>query len=59
MVISHTLEAKLQAIALYESEVRPFSHHSSAEALRAFALRWGTVAGVASAEAFELVRAVR
>jgi LmbE family N-acetylglucosaminyl deacetylase len=56
--ISQTLELKLQAMACYESEVRPFPHPRSPEALRAIAQRWGTVVGRTAAEAFQLVRAI-
>jgi LmbE family N-acetylglucosaminyl deacetylase len=59
MDISNTLELKLQAMQLYESEARPFPHPRSLEALRAIAHRWGSVAGLEAAEAFELVRFVR
>ena len=57
--ISATLETRVHAMALYESEARPFPHPRSAEALRAIARRWGSVVGVEAAEAFELVRAIR
>ncbi len=57
--ISETLDVKCQAMALYESERREFPHPRSDEALRAAALRWGSVVGCAAAEAFELIRAVR
>jgi LmbE family N-acetylglucosaminyl deacetylase len=56
--ISATLETKIAAMACYETEARPFPHPRSSEALRAIAARWGSVAGSAAAEAFELVRAV-
>ena len=59
MDISETLKAKLQAMQLYESESRPFPHPRSPEALRAIALRWGSMVGVNAAEAFQLVRSVR
>ena len=59
MDISDTLEAKVHAMAVYESEVRPFPHPCSSEALRALARRRGSMAGVEAAEAFELVRAIR
>jgi LmbE family N-acetylglucosaminyl deacetylase len=59
MDISDTLEVKVQAMALYESEVRPFPHPTSSVALRASAQRWGSMAGVEAAEAFELIRAIR
>ena len=57
--ISATLETKVQAIALYESEARPFPHPRSAEALRALARRWGSVVGLEAAESFVLARSLR
>jgi len=57
--ISATLKLKQEAMALYESEARPFPHPRSSEALRAIAQRWGSVVGFGSAEAFELVRSLR
>lgn len=57
--ISATLETKIQATALYESEARPFPHPRSAEALRTIARRWGIAVGVEAVEAFELVRAIQ
>jgi LmbE family N-acetylglucosaminyl deacetylase len=56
--ISKTLERKLEAMACYTSESRPFPHPRSPEALRAIAQRWGTVVGRDAAEAFQLVRAI-
>lgn len=57
--ISATIELKIQAMQFYESEARAFPHPRSPDALRAAARRWGAVAGLESAEAFELIRAVR
>ncbi len=57
--VTRTLEAKIAAMACYKTEVRKFPHPRSAEALRAIAVRWGSVAGCAAAEAFELVRCLR
>jgi len=57
--ISATLETKVQAMALYESEAWPFPHRRSPKALRAIARRWGSAVGLGAAEAFELVRGVR
>lgn len=54
--ISSTLAKKVQALKRYEGEVRPFPHPRSPKALEAAAARWGSVIGVASAEAFELIR---
>jgi LmbE family N-acetylglucosaminyl deacetylase len=57
--ITSTLEAKIAAMECYESEARKFPHPRSPEALRAIAMRWGSVIGCAAAEAFELVRSIR
>jgi LmbE family N-acetylglucosaminyl deacetylase len=56
--IADTLDAKLQAMAHYEGEARPFPHPRSGEALRANAQRWGSAVGVNVAEAFELIRSL-
>jgi LmbE family N-acetylglucosaminyl deacetylase len=57
--ISQTLEAKISAMQSYDTEARKFPHPRSPEALRAIAMRWGSVAGLPAAEAFELVRCIR
>jgi LmbE family N-acetylglucosaminyl deacetylase len=57
--IHETLERKIAAMQIYESETRAFPHPRSPEALRALARRWGTVVGVPAAEAFEVVREIR
>ncbi|ALM10323.1 MAG TPA: GlcNAc-PI de-N-acetylase [Candidatus Peribacter riflensis] len=57
--ISTTLEKKIEAMALYESESRAFPHPRSAQSLRAHAQYWGSVAGLEAAEAFELIREIR
>lgn len=57
--ISDTMEVKLEAMQCYDSEMRPFPHPRSAEALRAIARRWGSVSGLEYAEAFSLVRSIR
>ena len=57
--ITTTLEKKVQAMELYESEARPFPHPRSPEALRAQARRWGSTVGLGAAEAFDLVRQVQ
>jgi LmbE family N-acetylglucosaminyl deacetylase len=57
--ITETLEMKIEARACYDTEVRKFPHPRSPEALRAIAARWGSVAGLPAAEAFELIRSVR
>ena len=56
--IADTLDRKLQALAMYNSEARPFPHPRSPEALAAVARRWGSIAGLRAAEAFVLIRRV-
>lgn len=57
--VTGSLEAKVAAMECYTTEAREFPHPRSPEALRAIATRWGSVAGCAAAEAFELVRSIR
>jgi len=57
--IGKTLGKKLQALQAYSSEMRPFPHPRSKEAVEAQALRWGSVAGLPAAEAFEVIWEVR
>jgi LmbE family N-acetylglucosaminyl deacetylase len=57
--IDDTLERKIEAMRLYESEMRPFPHPRSPEALRALAMFRGSVSGLHAAEAFELVRLLK
>lgn len=56
--IAAQLEAKVAAMQIYESETRAFPHPRSPEAIRTAARRWGSVAGVEAAEAFQLVREI-
>jgi LmbE family N-acetylglucosaminyl deacetylase len=57
--IAATIDRKIEALQAYETEVRPFPHPRSPEALRAMALRWGSATGMEYAEAFEMVRSIR
>ncbi len=57
--IAPTLEKKIKAMKIYEGESRPFPHPRSSEALSACAAKWGSVAGVQAAEAFELIRDIQ
>jgi LmbE family N-acetylglucosaminyl deacetylase len=57
--ISTTLEKKIEAMEIYESEARSFPHPRSPEALRALAKRWGATTGLKAAEAFGLIREIR
>jgi LmbE family N-acetylglucosaminyl deacetylase len=57
--VGATIDLKVRCLERYRGEVRAFPHPRSGEALRAGARRWGSVAGVSYAEAFELVRSIR
>ena len=54
--ISTTLEQKLAAMACYESELRPYPHPRSLEALRHRARAWGNQQCLEAAEVFVTVR---
>lgn len=57
--IADTLNLKLRAMELYETETRPFPHPRSREALQVQARHWGSMVGVPAAEAFELIWKIR
>ena len=57
--ITDTLETKIEAMAMYDGESRPFPHPRSPQALRAIAQRWGSTVGVHAAEAFQAIRSIR
>ncbi len=54
--ISAHLEAKIEAMKIYESETRAFPHPRSPEAIEALARVRGSAAGCLAAEAFHCVR---
>ena len=54
--ITGTLETKLEAMALYRSQVRPAPHERSLQALRALAILRGATVGLGAAEAFVTIR---
>lgn len=54
--ITQTIDAKLAAMGHYTGEIRDFPHPRSRDALIAISQRWGSLAGMRNAEAFELVR---
>ena len=56
--VADTVEKKIKAMDLYESETAAFPHPRSPEALRIIAQRWGVTAGLPAAEAFILVRKI-
>jgi LmbE family N-acetylglucosaminyl deacetylase len=57
--ITDTIGRKLEALAVYSSELREFPHPRSIEGVRSLAATRGATTGVEAAEAFELVRALR
>ena len=56
--ISGYVHKKLQALAAYDSEIRPTPHSRSISHLEALAKHRGNCVGVETAEAFEVVRLV-
>lgn len=56
--ISDFLERKLEAMEIYETEVRDYPHPRSTEALRQIAMSNGVRIGMRMAEVFELVLSV-
>lgn len=57
--IEKSLEKKIEAMQIYESEAREFPHPRSPEILRATARRWGSHVGLAAVEAFQCVWEIR
>jgi len=57
--ISDTLQRKLDAMAAFGSQLRPFPHERSVEAVEHLARYRGATVGVAAAEAFVLLRWIR
>lgn len=56
--ISSFLEKKIEIMSFYETEVNPFPHPRSAEAIRALGMQRGSQSGLKAAEAFTLVRKI-
>ena len=56
--IEAEIEAKLNAMAKYKTETKPFPFPRSSEGIRALAMLRGAQAGVKFAEAFQVVRSI-
>ena len=56
--ISETLETKMQAMKVYDTELREYPHPRSLEALKHVATQNGAMFGLRAAEVFQLVLAV-
>jgi LmbE family N-acetylglucosaminyl deacetylase len=54
--ITATMDRKIEAMQMYESEARAAPHPRSPDALRALATRRGSEAGLLAAEAFAVIR---
>lgn len=57
--VSDHLETKLEALSVYEAELRDEPHPRTLETIRKNAEVWGGKAGVPAAEPFEVLREVR
>lgn len=56
--ISDTVQQKVDAMAAYDTEVKPYPFPRSADGIKAFAMVRGMQAGVAHAEAFQIIRSI-
>jgi len=56
--ISAFLEVKLQAMSIYQTQLKSFPHERSLEAIRALARLRGATVGFEAAEAFVLIRSI-
>lgn len=56
--ISAFLEVKLKAMSIYQTQLKPFPHERSLEAIRALARLRGATVGFEAAEAFVLIRSI-
>lgn len=57
--IHETIEKKIQAMQIYDSETSKFPHPRSPQALQAIAHRWGCVVGLGATEAFEVISEIK
>ena len=57
--VTKTIDTKIEAMEIYDGETREYPHPRSSESLRAIARRWGSVSGLKTAEAFELIRHIQ
>jgi len=57
--VTATIDAKVAAVECYDSELRPYPHPRSAQALRERAAFWGSVVGRSAVEPFMVLREVR
>jgi len=53
--ITNEIDLKMQALNVYEKEIRPPPHIRNEETIRAIAKRWGGISGFYYAEPFEII----
>lgn len=59
MDIAESMNLKVAALNTYKSELRRFPHPRSEKSIKVIAAKWGCVAGLCYAEAFEAIRIIR
>lgn len=57
--IGPEMEKKLKAYSCYKTEIKPYPHPRSIEAMKVYAQAWGVRVGMEYAEPFRLIRAIR
>jgi len=57
--VTNTIDIKLEAMKVYISEIRDFTHPRSEEFLRLNSKLWGIKAGLKNAEVFQVVRIIK
>ena len=57
--ITGTIEKKAKGMKCYKTELRKFPHPRSSESIANTAKRWGSIAGLSYAEAFEAIRIIK
>ena len=56
--IKNEIEQKVKAMKCYKNEIREYPHPRSIEGIKNSAERWGTISGLACAEAFEIIKKI-
>ena len=56
--IKNEIDIKIKAVSCYRTEIRPYPHPRSPEAMRVYAKYWGIRVGIEYAEPFRLIREI-
>ena len=56
--IKNEIDTKIKATSCYRTEMRPYPHPRSQEAMRVYAKYWGIQVGIEYAEPFRLIREI-